>query len=111
MHVVEMGMEEIDDTVMTNFDGTIDRKVEAQLRERPYEVFSEYAGLAFCGYVWFDGAKFKCEVLGKPVMMLSRRPGVRDVVRDGVAVFRQKVFSAEDLETIMEEVSSEFGWE
>jgi len=91
MHVVEMGMEEIDDTVMTNFDGTIDRKVEAQLRERPNEVFSMYAGLNFCGYVWFDGAKFKCEVL------VYHEP--------------QKVFSAEDLETIMEEVSSEFGWE
>ena len=87
----EMGMEEIDDAVMTNFDHSINRKVEAQLRAKPNEVCSVYAGMNFCGYVWFDGAKLKCEVL------VYHEP--------------QKVFSAEDLETIMEEVSSEFGWE
>jgi hypothetical protein len=81
-------LEEWPETLMTNFDHTIDRVVEAQLRKR--EHFAQYSGWEFCGYVWLEeGDRWACEVW--------RYNTPREVVR------------AETLEAIMDEVSNKYG--
>lgn len=50
------------DEVMSNFDYSIDKDVEIKLIKE--DVYSQYSGWNFCGYVWFDKTDelFKCEV-------------------------------------------------
>jgi len=48
------------DTVMSNFDFEIDRKIEEKLKTGNY--WSQYAGYDFCGYVWWNRDKWSCEI-------------------------------------------------
>jgi hypothetical protein len=75
------------ETVMTNFDHTIDRKIEKKLKKQ--KSFSGYAGYNFYGYVWWDKNKWSCEVW-------RYNSHVETV-------------SADSLEEIMQQVSNEYG--
>lgn len=82
---------ELDDAVMTNFDHSIDRAVEARLRVE--EAYGRYPGWNFVGRVWWERAaeKWKCEVwtYGLP----------------------RKVIDADDLDVLMHAVSDAYGSE
>lgn len=79
------------DSVMSNFDRTIDEKIAARLKVE--EAFSRYPGWNFNGRVWWDraGEKWKCEpwTYGIP----------------------NEVVEADDLDGIMTQVSEEYGFE
>lgn len=79
------------DGCMTNFDWTIDHGVVDTLRAKPNKVYVQYAGWNFCGYVWWDGQQFCCEVwqFNQPIDEIC----------------------ASTLEEIMERVSAEYGHE
>ena len=80
-----------DDTVLSNFDHSIDRDLEQRLRTE--KVVLQYAARDFCGEVWYDPqvSLFRClvRVYGSPREMVSWPT----------------------LEEIMESVSSEYGYE
>ena len=77
--------------VMTNFDHSIDRDVEARLKDQA--TFAQYSGWNFCGFVWYDPQhnKYRCEVwvYGTP----------------------NKIVEAETLDKMMKLISDEFGYE
>lgn len=86
----KLGLAYCPDSVMSNFDHTIDVAVAARLQEEP--AFAQYSGWNFCGYVWWDkGAQtFNCEVwhYNAPVEVVSG-----------------------SLEEIMDDVSDKYGWD
>ena len=84
------GMSEIA-SVMSNFDREIDRSVEAELKTKPNTVFAGYPGWNFYARVWFNGGQFVAEVLTHRVI--------------------RKTVIEDDLESIMETVSNEYGWD
>lgn len=51
------------DCLTTNFDGSIDREVEAQLKEQ--EAYAQFAAWDFCGYVWWNRGRkqWSCRVM------------------------------------------------
>jgi hypothetical protein len=53
----------IDESVMTNFDHSIDKCLEARLKTE--EIAMQYSGWNFCGIVWWDRAaeQFRCLVM------------------------------------------------
>jgi len=82
---------EYPEAIMTNFNHSIDTKVAAKLKST--KSFAQYAGLNFCGYVWWKGSKsqWKCEVW--------------------VYGSHRETISAETLEEIMGKVSEKYGSE
>ena len=84
-------MEMLEDDVMSNFDHNIDRNIEKKLRNNPNKYYSNYPGWNFCGYVWFNGKQFinQVWVYNSPV----------------------KEIKADTLDEIMNETSSEFGYD
>jgi len=58
----QSGRTEWPEAIMTNFDHTIDREVEGELRSGKH--YAQYAGYDFCGYIWRDLElhAWKCEV-------------------------------------------------
>jgi hypothetical protein len=55
---------------MTNYDHSIDERFGPWLREaEPRARWGQYSAQDFCGYVWFDGQQFACEILiyGAPI--------------------------------------------
>lgn len=73
--------------VMTNLDHTIDEKVSEEIKNK--NLFAQYSGWNFCGYVWWENDKWYCEVW--------------------CYHNHQKTFSGETLQDIMDDVSSEYG--
>jgi hypothetical protein len=65
------GYHDTGETVMSNFDHSIDRGLEARLRQE--RVVMQYSGRDFCGEVWWDG-QFHCLVLvcGRPRETVTR---------------------------------------
>lgn len=53
------GYRDTGETVLSNFDHSIDRCLEARLRQE--KVVMQYSGRDFCGEVWWDG-QFHCLV-------------------------------------------------
>ncbi len=47
---------------ISNFDHTIDKRLEEKLRENPNKVHGRHAAMNFNGLVWFDGHHFIEEV-------------------------------------------------
>lgn len=82
---------ETDDSVMSNFDNEIDYKIGEQLKSE--ELYSQYAGWNFCGYVWWDKKD--------------------DVYRCEVWQYRCHVstFEGDTLKEIMEDVSLAYGYD
>lgn len=76
---------------MSNFDHTIESWAEDRLCQE--EVYAQYSGWEFCGYVWYDrdSELFKCEVW-----------------RYNVPV---QIYEADNLLGIMSDVSSDWGYE
>jgi len=58
MHEPPGGYRETDETIMSNFDRSIDRNLEARLRAE--QVTLQYSGRDFCGEVWFRLGQFHC---------------------------------------------------
>lgn len=52
------GAADLSVSVMSNYDGSIDREVETQLRETPNRFTADYPGWNFHARVWFDGESF-----------------------------------------------------
>lgn len=82
-------LEELPDTVMTNFDHSIDEDTARKLCSS--HCFSRHAALNFNGKVWFADGKFHEEV------WVYRVP--------------RKTFSADTLRDLMKLVNDEFGWD
>lgn len=78
---------EYSEAVMSNYDHTIDNEVAEHIKGK--ELSAEYAGWNFCGYVWWEGDMWNCEVWHYGSW--------------------QKTFNAETLEEIMSNVSDEYG--
>ena len=77
------------DLGMSNLDQTIDEGLAEALKKAPNEVLAQYAGWNFCGYVWFDGSQFVCQV------WVHKSPQVE--------------IKADTLENIMTSVSEKYG--
>ena len=75
------------DAIMTNCNHTIEHDLEKELKEK--ELYSQYAGWNFCGYVWWNNDKWSCEVW---------------VFHNHV-----KTYSNDTLEGIMTDVSYDYG--
>lgn len=78
---------EFNETIMSNSDNHIDMVVAEYIKNKP--LFSQYSGWNFCGYVWFDGGNWCCEVW--------------------VFGFWRETFIEETLEKIMMKVSNKYG--
>jgi len=82
---------ELDDSVMSNFDHTIDENIARELQKT--EAFARYPGWDFNGQVWWDrkGKQWCC----------------------GVRVYKEHIDTvyAPDLEELMTAVSDKYGWE
>lgn len=50
---------EHDESIMSNFDGSINREVESEIKEK--DMCAGYPAWNFFGTVWFDG-EWNCEV-------------------------------------------------
>jgi len=81
--------EGIGESVMSNFDHTIDTEVAEKLKEGKY--YSDYPGWNFYGEVWYDSGKWKCEI---------RRYHVH-----------VETIMADTLEEIMEQNSEKYGYD
>jgi hypothetical protein len=75
--------------VMSNFDHSIDKKIETQLKNKLS--YADYPGWDFHGTVWYENDMFHCKVM-------QYRCHVDTI-------------SAETLDEIMEEVSDKYGYE
>lgn len=75
--------------VMTNFDHSIDQGVAEKLKSDP-STYATYAGWNFCGYVWWNGESYICEVWQYNSLI---------------------DWATGTLEEIMEEVSTKYGYE
>lgn len=75
------------ETLMSNYDHTIEQDVAEEIKDK--ELYARYAGWNFCGYVWWEGEMWNCEVWHYGSW--------------------QKTVNAETLEEIMSEVSDEYG--
>lgn len=49
------------ETVMSNFDHEIDEGAEVKLRVM--DCYGTYTARNFCGFVWWNGEQFCCEVM------------------------------------------------
>lgn len=81
--------EDFGEELMSNFDHSIDRKVEEAIKGKPY--YAQYSGWNFCGYVWWENEKWHCEVWTYGSM--------------------DDVISANTLDDIMTEVSDKYGYD
>ena len=79
--------QQYDETLMSNCDHTIEQSVADEIKGK--ELYSQYAGWNFCGYVWWEGEMWNCEVWHYGSW--------------------QETFNAETLEEIMSMVSDEYG--
>ena len=77
------------DPHMSNMDGRIDKGFEENLRTK--EFYGQHSAWDFCGYAWFDGAKFHEEVW---------------VYGGHIATI-----SANSLKELMNEVNDKYGYE
>ena len=77
------------DEIMSNFDHCIDEKVAEAIKDKP--LYAQYSGWNFCGYVWWQNNKWCCEVWTYNSW--------------------SKTFMADTLQEIMENVSSEYGYQ
>ena len=86
-----MNMEQMTelDIGMTNFDHSIDDGLADALKAKAGEVYAQYAGYNFCGYVYFEDTKFQCDVW--------------------VYNTKRETISKESLPAIMESVSDKYG--
>lgn len=75
---------------MSNADHTIDDGLEEALRENT-NAYAAYYGWNFCGYVYFDGKQFACEV------WTHNSP--------------RETISADTLPKLMQEVCNEYGYD
>ena len=66
------GYRDSSETVMSNFDRSIDRNLEARLRNE--QVTTQYSARHFCGEVWYRFGQFHCliRVHGLPQETVSR---------------------------------------
>lgn len=76
-------------TLMSNFDHTIDRDVAKELKAKPAKLCGQHSAWDFCGYVWFENGKWYEEV------WVCKAP--------------KAIFTADTLEDLMSEVNSEYG--
>ena len=79
---------EYDETIMSNCDHTIEKNVAEAIKGKEYH--AQYAGWDFCGSVWWQNDKWCCEVWCYGSW--------------------RETFVCDTLEEIMEEVSSEYGY-
>lgn len=49
------------ETVMTNFDGSIDEEVAANIKDKPY--YADYTAWNFYGQVWYQDEKWCCAIM------------------------------------------------
>ncbi len=54
-------MEQLD-LGMSNLDGTVDEGLAEALQVKPATVNAQHSAWNFCGYVWFEGGKFREQV-------------------------------------------------
>jgi len=80
---------EYPEAVMSNCDHTIDYEVAEHIKGK--ELSAQYAGWNFCGYVWWEGGMWNCEVWHYNSW--------------------QKTFNAETLEEMMSDVCDEYGYD
>lgn len=87
--IKDSGRIRLDASIMTNFDGSINRKVEEVLKSS--FTYATYPARDFCGHVCFEDNKFRCDVLVYHSMI--------------------DTIYADTLEDIMEQVSEKYGYE
>lgn len=75
--------------IMSNFDREIEQDIVKAIKNK--NLFSRYAGWNFNGKVWWENKNWHCEVWCYGSFI--------------------KTFSSKKLEQIMEEVSSEYGYD
>jgi hypothetical protein len=75
---------------LSNFDRSIADGIEEKLRSDP-RYHAHYAGWHFAGYVWFEDDTFHCDVYAHHTY--------------------RETFTAETLRGLMDEVSSEHGYD
>jgi hypothetical protein len=68
--------EELDE-VASNFDREWSSEIAKDLQLKPNAAFAQYSGWNFCGYVWFDGKEFQCQIwrYGVPVSQIASLTG------------------------------------
>lgn len=54
---------ETDDSVYSNFDHELETEVVEQLESNPNLFCAQHAAYNFCGYIWFDGERWREDVM------------------------------------------------
>jgi hypothetical protein len=81
--------QELDETVMSNFDGRVDKDVASKIKNQSF--YADYTGWNFFAKVWWQNKKWHCEVWQ-----------YRNY---------QETFSAKSLPELRTLVSDEYGYE
>ena len=85
------GLRELDDDVVSNFDGIVNKGIAEELRKNPEKCFAGFPGWNFYCNVWFNGFQF----CGKVVQY---------------NIFKGFYFG-ESIEDLREEICFKFGWD
>ena len=82
---------ETEEPIYSNFDHQLDEEIKGQVQANPNKLYAQHAAYNFCGYVWYDGTKWKEEV------WVYKEP--------------QEVIEAETIEDLIDKVNLEYGSE